>query len=66
MNYIFGYFISGLLFTMFFEFIFQLVKGEGDETKFDSYWERLISLLFWPFLIYILIVQFLKNNNSSK
>jgi L-asparagine transporter-like permease len=66
MNYIFGYIITGLLITMFFEFIFQLVYKEGDETKFDSYLERLISLLFWPFLIYIFIERFFKNNNSSK
>lgn len=66
MNYIFGYIITGLLITMFFEFIFQLVNEKGDEIKFDSYLERLISLLFWPFLIYIFIERFFKNNNSSK
>ncbi len=66
MNYKFGYFITGLLITMFFEFIFQLVDKEGEETKFDSYVERLISLLFWPFLIYIFIERFFKKNNSSK
>lgn len=46
MNYIFGYISTGLLITMFFEYIFKLVDKKGEETKFDSYWERLLLIIF--------------------
>lgn len=61
MNYISGYFITGLLITMFFEYIFEFIDVKGhNDAKFDSYWERLISLLLWPILIYYFVEQFFK------
>ena len=57
MNYFLGYLFMGLLVTMFFEFIFQVLDKEDDELKFDSYWERLLFTIAWPFVVYFFIVE---------
>ena len=55
MNYIFGYLFAGLLITMFFEFIFKVIDRENEETKFDSYSERLLFIIMWPFVVYFFV-----------
>lgn len=60
MNYILGYLLTGLLITMFFEYVFYIMQKDGDDTKFDSYLERLVSLLFWPFVMYIFMKDLFK------
>lgn len=60
MNYILGYLSTGLLITMFFEYVFYTMQKDGDYTKFDSYLERLVSLLFWPFVMYFFMKEFFK------
>ena len=57
MNYILGYLFMGVLVTMFFEFIFQVVDKEDDELKFDSYGERLLFTIAWPFVVYFFIME---------
>jgi hypothetical protein len=57
MNYFLGYLFMGLLVTMFFEFIFQVLDKEDDELKFDSYGERLLFTIVWPFVVYFFIVE---------
>ena len=47
----------GLLVTMFFEFIFQVLDKEDDELKFDSYGERLLFTIAWPFVVYFFIME---------
>ncbi len=55
MNYFLGYLFMGLLVTMFFEFIFQVLDKEDDELKFDSYWERLLFTIIWPLVVYFFV-----------
>jgi hypothetical protein len=62
MNYILGYLSTGLLITMFFEYVFYTMQKDGDDTKFDSYLERLVSLLFWPFVMYTFMKEFFKKS----
>ena len=62
MNYILVYLLTGLLITMFFEYVFYIMQKDGDDTKFDSYLERLVSLLFWPFIMYIFVKDFYKKS----
>jgi hypothetical protein len=61
MNYILGYLFIGLFFTMFFEFIFQVLDKEGHDLKFDGYGERLLFLLFWPLIVYFFMEQLIHN-----
>ena len=63
MNYILGYLFMGVLVTMFFEFIFQVLDKEDDELKFDSYGERLLFTIVWPFVVYFFIVELVQKNN---
>jgi hypothetical protein len=37
MNYVLVYLIIGLLITMLFEYVFEVIDKENEETKFDSY-----------------------------
>ena len=55
MNYILGYLFMGVLVTMFFEFIFQVLDKEDDELKFDSYGERLLFTIIWPLVVYFFV-----------
>jgi hypothetical protein len=55
MNYILGYLFIGLLVTMLFEYIFEVIDKENEEKKFDSYWERLLFTIIWPLIIYLFI-----------
>jgi formylmethanofuran dehydrogenase subunit B len=47
MNYVLLYLIIGLLITMLFEYVFGVIDKENEETKFDSYLERLLLIVFW-------------------
>jgi hypothetical protein len=60
MNYVLVYLIIGLLITMLFEYIFEVIDKSKEEIKFDSYLERLVSLLFWPFVMYLCMKEFFK------
>ena len=55
MNYVLVYFIIGLLITMLFEYVFEVIDKENEETKFDSYLERLLLILFWVVIIFQII-----------
>lgn len=51
MNYVLVYLIIGLLITMLFEYVFEVIDKEDVETKFDSYLERLLVIVFWVVII---------------
>lgn len=55
MNYALVYLIIGLLITMLFEYVFEVIDKENEETKFDSYLERLLLIVFWVVIIFQII-----------
>jgi hypothetical protein len=55
MNNVLVYLIIGLLITMLFEYIFEVIDKESEDTKFDSYLERLLFVVFWALIIFQII-----------
>lgn len=55
MNYVLVYLIIGLLITMLFDYVFEVIDKENEETKFDSYLERLLLIVFWVVIIFQII-----------
>jgi hypothetical protein len=59
MSYLETYCITGFLFTMLFEYIFE--NFNDGEFKYSSYGERLIFFFFWPLIFLIVMKEMLKN-----
>ena len=60
MNYVLVYLIIGLILTMCFEFIFEVISKDNEETKFDSYSERLLFIFMWPFVVYFFVKRMIQ------
>jgi hypothetical protein len=53
------YCVTGFLFTMFFEYLFE--TNQDSEMKFSGLTERLVFFAFWPLILFIVIKESLKN-----
>lgn len=42
---------------MLFEYVFEVIDKENEETKFDSYLERLLLIVFWVVIIFQIILD---------
>lgn len=61
MSYLETYCITGFLFTMIFEYIFETFND--GEFKYSSFGERLIFFFFWPLILFIMIKELIKKEN---
>ena len=61
MNLLETYCITGLLFTMLFEYLFEI--NEDSEMKFTGLTERIMFFVLWPLILLIVIRKTLKKNN---
>ena len=55
------YCITGFLFTMLFEYLFEI--NEDSEMKFTGLTERIMFFVLWPLILLIVIRKTLKKNN---
>ena len=55
------YCIKGFLFTMLFEYLFEI--NEDSEMKFTGLTERIMFFVLWPLILLIVIRKTLKKNN---
>ena len=58
-TFIFEYLIIGMVLTMFVDY--WTYKLEIHEAKFTNS-ERIISILIWPVILFVLIVEIINNN----
>ena len=61
MNLLETYCITGFLFTMLFEYLFEI--NEDSEMKFTGLTERIMFFVLWPLILLIVIRKTLKKNN---
>lgn len=55
LNYIIGYLVAGVIFTMIMEIIFIATNENEEDLKFDNYLERFIAIIFWvPIIVYVI------------
>jgi hypothetical protein len=54
-NYVLLYLIIGLLITMLFEYVFEVIDKKNEETKVYGYLERLLLIVFWVVNIFQII-----------
>jgi hypothetical protein len=53
------YCVTGFLFTMFFEYLFE--TNQDSEMKFTGLTERVVFFTLWPLILFIVIKESLKN-----
>lgn len=58
-TFIFEYLIIGMVLTMFVDY--WTYKLEIHEAKFTNF-ERIISILIWPVILFVIIVEIINNN----
>jgi len=61
MSYLETYFITGFLFTMLFEFIFETFND--GEFKYSNFGKRMIFFFLWPLILLIMIKELIKKEN---
>lgn len=57
------YLLIGLLFNLWYDLLINTMDEEHQEIRFTML-ERLIVLLIWPYALFNLIKQFLKNGEE--
>jgi hypothetical protein len=55
------YCVTGFLFTMFFEYLFE--TNQDSEMKFTGLTERIMFFVLWPLILLIVVRKTLKKNN---
>ena len=55
------YCITGFLFTMLFEYIFETFND--GEFKYSGYGERILFFILWPLILFIMIKELIKKEN---
>ena len=53
------YCVTGFLFTMFFEYLFE--TNQDSEMKFTGLTEMVVFFTLWPLILFIVIKESLKN-----
>jgi len=55
------YCVTGFLFTMFFEYLFE--TNQDSEMKFTGLPERIMFFVLWPLILLIVVRKIIKKNN---
>lgn len=63
MQDIISYLIVGMVLTMFIDY--WSYKLELEEAKFTN-GERIMSVLFWPLIILMVIIEYIRRNNKNE